>query len=265
MKSGFTRWLASAAILSASAFTATAFAQQESAAGAPNSQPGQASAATPATQAATSETVLQAFQLRFPGVPVESVTPTPFMGLYEIRIGNDLLYADPQVNFVMQGSLIDAESRTDITAQRLEALNRVAFSSLPLDLAIKQVKGDGSRKIAVFEDPNCGYCKQLHNTLKSMDNITVYTLLYPILSPDSTEKSRNIWCADNKEQVWKDWMLNKVTPPTANCEAPLEKLLALGQELNVTGTPAIFFADGSRVNGALPREALEQKLDSVKE
>jgi thiol:disulfide interchange protein DsbC len=265
MNQGLKRWLAAVALLSASAFTPALFAQQAGAQGSNTAPTAKAAGTATPAQSATSESVLQAFLLRFPGVPVESVTPTPFMGLYEIRIGTDLLYTDPQVKFVMQGSLIDAESRTDLTAQRLEEINRVAFSSLPLDLAIKQVKGDGSRKIAVFEDPNCGYCKQLHNTLKSVDNITVYTLLLPILSPDSTEKSRNIWCAQDQAKAWKDWMLDRVTPPTAQCDAPLEKLLALGRDMNVTGTPAIIFADGSRVNGALPLKALEQKLASVKE
>src|SRR3546814_9562552 len=122
----------------------------------------------------------------------------------------------------------------------------VAFSSLPLDLAIKQVKGDGSRKIAVFEDPNCGYCKRLHQALQNVDNITVYTLLFPILSPDSTVKARNIWCAKDQAATWRDWMLNGKTPPEANCEAPLDTLLALGRKLMMQGTPAIIFADGHR-------------------
>lgn len=262
MRYGFKNWLISAAL--ATVFSSgLALAQQAPATASAASESPASVAAN--DKAVTSDAVLQAFQKRFPGVPVAGVQPTPFMGLYEIRIGPDILYADADVKFVMQGSLIDAQSRTDLTAQRLEELNRVDFSSLPLDLAVKQVKGDGSRKIAVFEDPNCGYCKQLHATLKSVDNITVYTLLFPILSADSADKSRNIWCADDKAKVWQAWMLDKVTPPKAECDAPLEQLLAVGRELNVTGTPAIFFADGSRVSGALPLKALEQKLASVKE
>lgn len=216
-----------------------------------------------AAQAVTSDAVRAAFEARFPGVEINGVEPTPFDGLYEIRLGKDLVYADAKVSYVLQGTLIDAQSRVDLTSARLDELNRVAFSSLPLDLAVKQVKGDGSRKIAVFEDPNCGYCKQLHRTLESVDNVTVYTLLYPILSPDSTVKSRNIWCADDKAQVWKDWMVGGKTPPEKQCDAPIEAVLKVGRELAVQGTPAIIFADGSRVNGAMPLEALNQKLDQA--
>lgn len=213
---------------------------------------------------ATPETVRKSFQERFPGIDIVVVKRTRFPGLFEVQIGMDLLYTDGNVDYLMQGSLIDAKSRTDLTAERLEELSRVSFSSLPLDLAIKQVKGDGSRQIAVFEDPNCGYCKRLHQTLKDVDNITVYTFLFPILSPDSTVKARNIWCAKDQAATWRNWMLEGKAPPEADCETPVETVLALGKKLMVQGTPAIIFADGSRVNGALPLDALKQKLDSVR-
>ncbi|MGB3290027.1 MAG: DsbC family protein [Burkholderiaceae bacterium] len=226
---------------------------------------GAASALVVSTQApATPETVRKAFVKRFPGVDPVAIKPTPFPGLFEVQVGMDLLYTDANVDYLLQGSLIDAKSRTDLTAARLEELSKVAFSSLPLELAVKQVKGDGSRKIAVFEDPNCGYCKRLHQTLKDVDNITVYTFLFPILSPDSTVKARNIWCAKDQAATWRNWMLDGKTPPEANCATPVETVLALGRKLLVQGTPAIIFADGSRVNGALPLDALKQKLDSVK-
>lgn len=214
-------------------------------------------------QAVTSDSVRAAFEARFPGVEVTGVEPTPFNGLYEIRLGKELIYADANVTYLLQGSLIDATSREDLTSARLEELNRVPISSLPLDLAVKQVKGDGSQQLVIFEDPNCGYCKQLHRTLESVDNITVHTLLYPILSPDSVTKSRNIWCAEDRAKVWKDWMVGGQKPADVECEAPIEALLAVGRELNVQGTPALFFADGSRVNGALPLQALKDKLASI--
>lgn len=209
------------------------------------------------------EKVRKSFELRFPGIEIVAVVPTRFAGIYEVQIGTDVLYTDAEVNYVLQGSLIDAKSRVDLTAARLEELSRVEFSSLPLELAVKQVKGDGSRRIAVFEDPNCGYCKRLHQTLQSVDNVTVYTFLFPILSPDSTVKARNIWCAEDRAATWKAWMLEGKTPPDLTCETPIETTLALGRKLQVQGTPAIFFADGSRVNGALPLDALTRKLDSV--
>ncbi len=214
--------------------------------------------------AATTAAVQKAFEKRFPEIDVGGVAPTPFAGLYEVQVGSDLLYVNADVDYILQGSLIDAKRRTDLTAERIDALSRVDFADLPLDIAIKQVKGDGSRVMAIFEDPNCGYCKQLHKTLNDVDNVTIYSFLFPILSPDSTTKARNIWCAKDKTEVWRDWMLRGKKPAEAECETPIEQSLALGRKLNVQGTPAIFFADGSRINGALPLNALKQKLDTLK-
>lgn len=208
------------------------------------------------------QAITQAFQQRFPGIQVDAIRLTPMGGLYEVQVGMDLVYTDAQVDYVLQGSLIDAKARRDLTAERLEALQQFAFASLPLDRAIRQVKGAGERQVAVFEDPNCGYCKQLHRTLEDVENVTVYTFLFPILSPDSTTRSRNIWCAADPAKAWKDWMLNGVQPVAADCPTPIQENLALGRKLNVQGTPALFFADGSRVNGALSLTALKQKLDA---
>lgn len=204
-----------------------------------------------------------AFEQEFPGIALDHVKPTRFPGLYELRIGSDLLYTNERVEYVMQGSLIDARNKEDLTAKSLEDLMKVSFDSLPLESAIKQVKGDGSRKLVAFEDPNCGYCKRLHQTLDTMDNYTVYTLLFPILSSDSTAKARNIWCAGDRAQAWRNVMLKNEAPPDAQCETPIEANLALGRKLLVRGTPAIIFEDGSRVNGALPREALEERLNAA--
>lgn len=204
-----------------------------------------------------------AFVKEFPGIVPDDVKPTRFEGIYEVRVGTDLLYTNESVEYVMQGSLIDARNKEDLTAKSLDALMAVEFDTLPLDSAIKQVKGDGSRKMVVFEDPNCGYCKRLHQTLDGMDNYTVYTLLFPILSPDSTVKARNIWCAEDRAQAWRNQMLRNQAPPDAQCETPIEANLALGRKMLVRGTPAIIFEDGSRVNGALPRDALEKRLDAA--
>lgn len=212
---------------------------------------------------AQAEAVKTAFEMEFPGIVLDEVRPTRFAGIYELRIGSDLLYTNQAVEYVLQGSLIDAQNKEDVTATRLEELSRVSFDSMPLGSAIKQVKGDGSRKMVVFEDPNCGYCKRLHQTLESMDNYTVYTLLFPILSPDSTVKARNIWCAADRVQAWRNQMLKSEAPANADCETPIEANLELGRKLLVRGTPAIVFEDGSRVNGALPRDQLEERLDAA--
>jgi len=213
--------------------------------------------------AASMDDIKSVFERRFPDVAVEGVTETPFPGLYEVQIGTDVVYTDASVSYVLQGTLIDAKRRIDLTEARLKVLSQVDFSSLPLDIAIKQVKGDGSRKMVVFEDPNCGYCKRLHQTLKDIDNITVYTILFPILTPDSSTKARDIWCASDPAAAWQAWMLDGRKPQAAKCDAPLQQALELGRSLRVQGTPALFFPDGSRINGAMPREIIEEKLDSL--
>jgi thiol:disulfide interchange protein DsbC len=206
--------------------------------------------------------VTKAFESRFPGIHVDGVRMTPMPGIYEVQVGMDLLYTDASVDYVLQGSLIDAKAKRDLTAARLESLQQVAFDTLPLKDAIRIVKGDGSRKLATFEDPNCPYCKQLHHTLASVDNVTVYVFLFPILAPDSATKSRDIWCAADPAKAWTDWMVDGKAPATADCKTPLQANLALGRKLNVQGTPALFFGNGARVNGALPLASLKEKLDA---
>ena len=206
------------------------------------------------------EAVGKLFAERFDNPPVKAIRATPY-GLYEVQMGNEIVYTDRQVSFVFDGTLIDAKTRKDVTAERLEQLSRIVFDDLPLDLAFKQVKGNGQRKIAIFEDPNCGYCKQLRQTLQKVDNLTVYTFLLPILSPDSTQKVRDVWCAKDRGAVWDAWMLKGQVPPKADeCDVPIDRMLDLGKKLSVRGTPAIFFANGSRVPGAISQQELEQRL-----
>lgn len=208
--------------------------------------------------------VKQRFEAQFEGIHIDEVSPTPFAGLLELRLGKEVLYTNPNVDFVLQGSLVDVASRTDLTAQRLEQLNRVDFSTFPLDQAIKQVKGDGSRQMVVFEDPNCVYCKRLHQSLEEIDNVTVYTLLFPILTPDSKVKSESVWCAEDSAAAWRAWMLDNTAPSSQSCDNPIDNLLALGMSLGVQGTPAIFFEDGSRANGWLPADQLELRLNEAR-
>jgi thiol:disulfide interchange protein DsbC len=199
------------------------------------------------------------------GAKVASVTKTPYAGLYEVQVDGDILYTDASAKYLFIGRVVDTQTYKDYTKERTDAISAVKFSDLPLDLSLKTVKGNGSRVIAVFEDPNCGYCKRFQETLKSIDNVTVYTFLYNILSPDSIVRSRNVWCSSNPTQAWDDWMVNGKKTPDApvTCAAPHEKVLALGQKLKVTGTPTIFFADGSRIPGAIDAKGLEEKFRTV--
>lgn len=205
-----------------------------------------------------------AFEARFEGLEVANVRETPVPGLYEVQVDMDLVYVDANVDYVLQGALLDAKTRVDLTAARLQKLSEVPFDSLPFQHAVKIVRGDGSRKLAVFEDPNCIYCKQLHASLKDIDNITLYSFQFPILSPDSIAKSRNIWCASDPGAALQAWMVDAKEPASARCDDnPVEEVLKLGRQLRVRGTPAILFADGSRVNGALPADQLRIKLDTL--
>lgn len=205
--------------------------------------------------------VKERFQQRFPGLDVGRVSLTPY-GLYEVQVGMNMIYTDAKVSWVLEGHLIDAMTRRDVTRENLQSLANIAFDKLPLDLAIKQVKGNGKRRVAIFEDPNCGYCKQLRQTLQSVDNITIYTFLYPILAPDSADKSRAIWCSKDPAGAWDNWMLHgKMPASTTSCDAPIDKVLALGRQLMVSGTPTLYFDDGTHVSGALPLDMLQARLD----
>ena len=165
----------------------------------------------------------------------------------------------------MLGDIVDAKTRKNLTEARLSETNRIDFASLPFANAVKVVKGNGSRKMAVFSDPNCPYCKQLETTLKSIDNVTVYTFLYPVLSPDSTVKSKSIWCSSDRAKAWESWMQDRQAPTAAGtCDtAAIEKNLDLGHAMNVDGTPTIFLADGRRLPGAVPADRLDKELSSV--
>ena len=201
------------------------------------------------------------------GAVIESVVKTPFANIFEVKIGDELIYTDSEAKFIFIGRLIDAQSSRDLTQARLDEMNRIKFSDLPLDLALKSVKGNGKRVIAVFEDPNCGYCKRFRKTINEMKDITVYTFMYNILSDDSRTKSKNIWCSADKLKAWDDWMINNKTPAAAaeTCTTtPHEKVLELGKKYKVTGTPTIFFTDGSRIPGAIDAKMLEAKLAAIK-
>jgi thiol:disulfide interchange protein DsbC len=192
---------------------------------------------------------------------VDSVKKAGVLGLYEVVVGGEIAYVDEKAGYIIFGNIVDVKAKKDLTEERKLKLAQIKFSDLPLDLAVKQVKGNGRRVIATFEDPNCGYCKKLAKELVGMTDVTIYTFLYPILSPDSLEKSKAIWCASDKVKAWNDWMVNGSAPAAAKCDASaVEKTVALGQKLNIRGTPTIFFTDGSRAPGYMPVAQLEKTI-----
>ena len=201
------------------------------------------------------------------GAKVESVTKSGYLGLYEVYSEGNILYTDDKMTaFIAGGQLIDGKTMKNVTEERMRKLTAIKFSELPLDRAIKQVRGDGKRLLATFEDPNCGYCKRLARDLLKLDNVTVYTFLYPILSEDSLRKSKQIWCSADRAKVWNDWMIEGRAPAAKeDCDtAAITKNQEYGRRLGISGTPTMFFADGERVPGAMPLAKIEQKLGQLK-
>jgi thiol:disulfide interchange protein DsbC len=221
---------------------------------------------SPSTPEATVKQLVE--QHMHDGTKIDSVTKTNFSGLYEVRTGGDIMYTDAQGKYlIVGGHVLDVETHKDYTKERIDEISKINFSDLPLESSIKMVKGNGKRVIAVFEDPNCGYCKRLRHTLAGMDNVTVYTFMYNILAPDSSVKSKDVWCTKDRLKAWDDWMLNGKAPAAAAATCltnPNDKVLALGQKLRITGTPTIFFADGTRIPGAVEAAGLEEKWASIK-
>lgn len=210
--------------------------------------------------------IRKALTERIPRMPaIDEVRPTPIPGVFEVRYGGtDIIYSDATGEHIfVGGSLIETKTRTDLTEQRIEKLTAIDFGKLPLKDAIAIRQGSGARKLVVFADPNCGYCKRFERDLASLKDVTIYTFLLPILGPDSTAKSRDIWCAKDPAKAWRAWMIDGQAAPTAGdrCDsAALERNSALGRRHKINGTPAVVFEDGTRRPGAMPLEAVERAL-----
>ena len=205
---------------------------------------------------------------RIPSLPkIDEVSKSPIPGLYEIRIGTDIYYADEKGDHIVQGSIIDTRTRANLTDQRIDKLTAVDFSALPLKDAVVYKQGTGARKMAVFVDPNCGYCKRFERDLLTVKDVTIYTFIYPILGPDSNAKSRDIWCAKDAAKAWRAWMIDGNTPAKVmgQCDtAALERNIEFGKKYRVQGTPAVFFEDGTRKPGALSAADVEKLLSAAR-
>lgn len=201
------------------------------------------------------------------GTKIESVTKSGYLGLYEVYADGNILYTDEKMTaFIAGGQLIEGKSMKNVTEERMRKLTAIRFGDLPFERAIKQVRGDGKRVLATFEDPNCGYCKRLAKDLQKLDNVTIYTFLLPILSEDSIRKSKQIWCSADRAKTWNDWMLDGKAPAGRDdCDtSAVSKNQEFGRKLNISGTPTMFFGDGERVPGAMPLARIEQRLSQVK-
>lgn len=211
----------------------------------------------------------QKIETAYPRFKVDNIEKTPYSGLYEVFMGGQIIYTDKDLNFlIVEGKLVDPKTKTNITGERLAELTKIDFNQLPLDKAIKVVKGDGSRKIAVFSDVDCPFCKRLEqNELRNITDVTIYTFLYPLeqLHPDAANKSKLIWCAENRVQAWNDWIFKGKLPESAGkCKVPLEEVGQLARKYGVVSTPTLFFEDGMRMQGAQPYKAIEAAIAAAK-
>jgi thiol:disulfide interchange protein DsbC len=197
-----------------------------------------------------------------------TVTKTGVLGLYEVFADGQLFYTDEGAHYLFLGDIVDTRSMKSMTEDRMRTLTAIKFDSLPLDLAIKQVKGNGKRKVAIFSDPDCPYCKRLETTLNGVTDITTYTFLYPILAlhPNAGERAKGVWCASDRRKAWDDYMQRNLTPEAKGCDSSaLDTIAALGQKHKINGTPTLVFADGQVIPGAVPADQLEKLLNKAEE
>ena len=220
------------------------------------------SAATPASPEAAA--VKQLLEAKFPGAAISNVAKSPYFGLYEAQFDDRLVYTDAGVSYVVVGAIYDANTKKNLTEARQRELNRVAWDSLPMNLAFKRVKGNGSRKLAIFADADCPFCKRLEGDIRKLNDVTIYTFLFPIdqLHPDASRKSAIIWCAPDRAKAWDDFFASGKLPDNkGDCPTPIKETAALGEKLHVSATPTLVFADGSVVPGAIPLAQLESEIN----
>lgn len=227
-----------------------------------------ASSVTPSAPAALDESpddaaVRKAIAVRFPGIEIGHVGKSGYFGLYEVMLGGQLIYTDAKATYVFVGSIYDAETKDNLTEQRTRKLNRVAVDKLPMALSFKRVKGNGSRKLYIFSDADCPYCHRLEKELRGLDNVTLYTFLFPIdqLHPDAARKSRILWCAPDRAKAWDTYFATGKLPANkGDCGDPVAKTQALGDSLHISATPTLIFADGTMIPGALPLPQIEKEM-----
>ena len=214
---------------------------------------------------ANEKAVKKALQATFSGEKIDSVKKTPYLGLYEVVVGGELFYTDEKATYLFFGHVIDPQTKQSLTSERLQQIKdarRISMDTLPLDHAIKAVKGNGKRKLVVFSDPNCPYCKRLEKELVNVTDVTIYTLLYPVLN-GSLPTATSIWCSPNRLKAWDDFMLKGVAPAGKNCDTPIETILQAGRKNGINGTPTLIFPDGSVIPGMIAADTIETKLNAA--
>jgi len=220
-----------------------------------------ATALLPALAGPVEDQIKAEFKKSVPEAPVDTVRKMPNSNLYEVVVGGDIVYTDEKASFIVMGPMIDLKTKENLTDARLRQVNAISFEQLDTKNAIKIVRGNGSRKLAIFEDPNCGYCKRFERDLLAVNDVTVYVFLYPILSQNSVEQSKQIWCSKDPGKMWLDHMTKDLAPAgDGSCATPLDQNLAFGHAKRINGTPTLVFENGERVPGVMPIAEVEKKL-----
>jgi thiol:disulfide interchange protein DsbC len=220
-----------------------------------------AAATLPALGGPVEDQIKAEFKKSVPEAPVDSVRKMPNSSLYEVVVGGDIIYTDEKASFIVMGPMIDLKTKENLTDARLRQVNAISFEQLDTKNAIKIVRGNGSRKLAIFEDPNCGYCKRFERDLLAVNDVTVYVFLYPILSQNSVDQSKQIWCSKDPGKMWLDHMTKDLAPAgEGSCATPLDQNLAFGRSKHINGTPTLVFENGERVPGVMPIAEVEKKL-----
>ena len=225
-----------------------------------------AQGATAGPQSPEAAAIRKSLGQKFPGAQIRHVAKSPYFGLYEVLLDDNLVYTDPATAYVFVGSMYDTATKQNLTEAASRKLNRVAMNKLPYDLAFKRVKGDGSRKLVIFSDADCPFCHRLEKEIQGLDNVTIYTFLFPIdqLHPDAARKSKQIWCAADKVKAWDEYFASGKLPDNkGDCGDPVAKTQALGQSLRINATPTLVFADGTLIPGALPLPQIEKEMASA--
>jgi len=208
--------------------------------------------------------IRKSLKSNFPNIEkIEHVIKTPYAGLYEVLLDGQLVYTDATGEFVFDGNVVESKTRRNLTDDRKKVLFAIKFEDLPLELAVKQVKGNGKRKLAIFTDPNCGFCKKLENELAQVTDVTLYRFMYPIFA-GSDDIVRNVICSKDQNKAWEDLMVRQIRPSESKCETQTDKVKALGQKMHVNGTPNLIFGNGIQNPGYLPVEELERNLNQAK-
>lgn len=215
--------------------------------------------------AADDQLIRRTIEPKLNGAKIEGVQPSPIPGLMEVRFrtaqGVQILYTDPKGENVIQGEIIDLKTGRNLTDERIGKLSAIRFDSLPLDKAVKIVRGNGKRVAAMFSDPYCPACQSFEQTLQQVDDLTLYVFMFPVIRPERIDDSKSIWCAPDRSKAWLDLALRKKAPAQANCENPVESIVALGQTIGVRATPTLFFENGERQQGGMSANDLRTRMD----